>query len=186
MSVQQAGPPAILLPESAPVLRFGTDEFQDIYAWLVDEAETLDQRRYRDWMRSVTRDIVYRASVRATVAHSLNESLRPDVHLFHEDYFSLSKRTERLETEHAWAEDPPSRTRRFVTNIRVYQGPSSDLYVARSYVLLYRSRGDMAAELVSAERRDLFRRTPEGLRLAERVVAVDDAVLRTQNLTFIL
>ena len=39
-------------------------------------------------------------------------------------YASMRLRVDRLQTEHAWAEDPPSRTRRVVTNIRVRElGP---------------------------------------------------------------
>ena len=38
---------------------------------------------------------------------------------FDEDHYTLGLRIERLEGRHAWTEDPPSRTRRFVTNVRV-------------------------------------------------------------------
>ena len=79
---------------------------------------------------------------------------------FDEDRYSLMKRVERLETEHAWAEDPPSRTRRFVTNIRCWIGDSDDELVARSNLLLFRSRGDtLGPDLLSGQRTDLLRRT---------------------------
>ena len=61
---------------------------------------------------------------------------------FDEDRYSLEKRVERLEGDHAWTEDPPSRARRFVTNVRVAPIDGSDDVEARSYLLLYRSRGD--------------------------------------------
>ena len=61
-----------------------------------------------------------------------------------------------------YAEDPPSRTRRFVSNVRVRSDGSEDLDV-RSYVLLLRSRFDSPTfEIVCAERRDVLRRTPDG------------------------
>ena len=60
---------------------------------------------------------------------------------------------------HAWTEDPPSRTRRFVTNVRVTAPVMDDEVVARSYLLIYRSRGDVRpADLLSAERTDRLRR----------------------------
>ena len=37
---------------------------------------------------------------------------------FDEDRYSLEKRVERLDGDHAWTEDPPSRTRHFVTNVQ--------------------------------------------------------------------
>ena len=39
---------------------------------------------------------------------------------FDEDRYALDKRVERLLTEHAWTEDPPSRTRHLVTNVRTF------------------------------------------------------------------
>ena len=105
---------------------------------------------------------------------------------FREDRYSLEKRVERFETDHAWTEDPPSRTRRFVTNIRVWATDDGGL-VAKSYLLLFRSRGDVRQpDWVSAERADVLRRADDGLRIAQRLIVVDESVLRTQNLAVFL
>ncbi len=42
-----------------------------------------------------------------------------DMFHFYENYKSIGLRIRRMETEYAWAEDPASRARRFVTNVRV-------------------------------------------------------------------
>ena len=60
--------------------------------------------------------------VRVTSAHSLDDSTLDDMDHIDEDRYSLDKRVERFETEHAWTEDPPSRTRHYVTNVRVTEG----------------------------------------------------------------
>jgi 3-phenylpropionate/cinnamic acid dioxygenase small subunit len=105
---------------------------------------------------------------------------------FDEDFYSLEKRVSRLEGTHAWTEDPPSRTRRFVTNVRVTMLDAGDVE-AHSYLLLYRSRGDVRpADLLSAERTDRLRRRGDGWSLLARHVTVDDAVLRMQNLAVFL
>ena len=58
---------------------------------------------------------------------------------------------------------------------------------ARSYLLLYRSRGDdRPADLVSVERIDRLRPVPGGWLLVGRDLAIDEAVLRTQNLALFL
>ncbi len=102
-----------------------------------------------------------------------------------EDSYSLRKRVERFETDHAWAEDPPSRTRRHISNVRAWEA-GDDLEV-RSNVLLFRSRGDIhAPDLVSAGRVDRLRREPGGLKLADRVVALDESVVRMQNFAVFL
>jgi 3-phenylpropionate/cinnamic acid dioxygenase small subunit len=106
---------------------------------------------------------------------------------FDEDLYSLKKRVERFETEHAWTEDPPSRTRHFVTNVRVYQGEDDGEYTVKSYLLLFRSRGDMRdPDFLSAERSDMIRRSGSEFKIAKREILVDESVLRTQNLAVFL
>jgi 3-phenylpropionate/cinnamic acid dioxygenase small subunit len=164
-------------------LPFTDERYHEVNQWLVEEAEILDNRRYRDWLDLLTDDVVYRMPVRVTSAHSLEDSTLEDMAHFDEDHYSLVKRVERFETEHAWTEDPPSRTRHFVTNVRVYEGEVDGELVAKSYVLLFRSRLDVREpDLISAERTDLLRRVGGDLKLARRDVLVDESVLRTQNL----
>jgi 3-phenylpropionate/cinnamic acid dioxygenase small subunit len=177
----------ILDREPGPLLPFSSDAFHEAYGWLLEEAEVLDQRRHRDWLELLAKDITYRVPVRITTGQDLDNSLLADMAHFDEDLYSLTKRVDRFDTEYAWTEDPPSRTRRFVTNVRVFAGAADDELVARSYLLLFRSRGDVRdADLLSGARRDVLRRTDQGLRLVERVVALDESVLPTQNLAVFL
>ena len=165
------------------MLPFGDERHQRVQQWLVEEAEILDNRRYRDWLALLTDDVVYRMPVRVTSAHSLDDSVLEDMDHLDEDRYSLGKRVERFETEHAWTEDPPSRTRHYVTNVRVWPGEREGELVAKAYVLLFRSRGDVRdPDLLSTERTDVLREVDGELRLARRVVLVDESVLRTQNL----
>jgi phthalate 3,4-dioxygenase beta subunit len=159
----------------------------DVTTWLYWEAQLLDQRRFREWLSLLTDDVRYRMPVTVTtMRRTPHLSLGALAH-FDEDRYSLEKRVERLEGDHAWTEDPPSRARRFVSNVRVAPVDGSDDVAASSYVLLYRSRGDdRPADLVSVERTDRLRPAPGGWRLAIRDIVVDEAVLRTQNLALFL
>jgi 3-phenylpropionate/cinnamic acid dioxygenase small subunit len=87
-----------------------------------------------------------------------------------------------LESEAAWAEDPPSRTRRFVTNLRVRPvGP--DEMEARTYLLLVRSRFDeVDFELLSDERLDVLTRVDGRWLLRRREVLLDQTRLGNINL----
>ncbi|MGH8922410.1 MAG: 3-phenylpropionate/cinnamic acid dioxygenase subunit beta, partial [Actinomycetes bacterium] len=147
----------------------------DVSAWLAWEAELLDDRRYRDWLGLLDDDISYRMPVRVTTANGTHGPVLGDMVHFAEDRYTLGLRVQRLEGHHAWTEDPPSRTRRFVTNVRV-SPPAGDRPAGkvddvaevaevevRSYLLLFRSRGDVRhADLVSVERTDLLRRRDRG------------------------
>ena len=91
-------------------------------------------------------------------------------------------RIARLRTPMAWAENPPSRTRHFVTNIRVALDDERRIKV-RSNVLLYRNRADSPDHgLLSAERHDVLYELGDKLQLAERVILIDQSTLATLNL----
>jgi 3-phenylpropionate/cinnamic acid dioxygenase small subunit len=158
----------------------------EMVTWLDREAELLDNGQFEEWLGLLAEDIRYRVPIRLTRERgSVSETVRSLAPHFLEDMGTLRMRVERLKTEFAWAEDPPSRTRRFVTNVRprvVAEG-----IAVRSYLLLYRNRGeDTSAELISAERLDVLQRTEGGLRLCAREVTLDQATLSVRNLAVML
>jgi phthalate 3,4-dioxygenase subunit beta len=167
-------------------LSYGDPAHQAAHQFLVEEAALLDAADYPGWLTLLTEDIRYLMPVRVTTARGAPASTQPGMGHFDEDMYALRKRVQRLATDHAWTEDPPSRTRHFVTNIRTFRTTPGELRV-ESALLLFRSRGDTReADLISAGRTDLLRETAGGLKLARREITVDEAVLRTQNLAVFL
>jgi phthalate 3,4-dioxygenase subunit beta len=166
-------------------LPYGDPAHHAAHQFLVEEAALLDAADYPGWLDLLCEDIRYLMPVRVTTARGAPASARPGMGHFDEDMYALRKRVQRLATDHAWTEDPPSRTRHFVTNVRTFR--HEDGLKVESALLLFRSRGDTReADLISAGRADLLRETPGGLRLARREITVDEAVLRTQNLAVFL
>lgn len=155
----------------------------EVEAFLYHEAELLDDGRFRDWLGLLTDDVRYRVPVRIVKERGADGVSSEMFHL-DEDRDSLELRVDRIDTGFAWAEDPPSRLRHFVTNVRVRE--QGDDLAVRSSLLVYRSRWDRPAhDLLSGERHDLLRRVDEGgLRLAERTVVLDSTTLPTLNLAF--
>src|SRR5262245_19837509 len=152
--------------------------------FLYDEAALLDDTKYLEWYETcLSDDLAYLVPVRTTRERSSGTSEFSDV-IFHmkENKGSMRVRIDRLLTEHAWAEDPPSRTRRLVTNIRVDElGP--DEAAASNYLALYRSQWDSADhDLLMAERKDVLRRESGEWRLLERTVLFSHTTLATPNL----
>ena len=153
--------------------------------WLDHEAQLLDDGHYEAWLALLTEDIRYTVPVRLTRERGGGPDQHAGAPHFQDDIGTLRLRVERLKTEFAWAEDPPSRTRRFVTNVRPFV--RGDDVEVRSNLLMYRSRGDSTSvELVSAERHDVLRRTADGLRLSRRDVVLDQATLAMRNLAVML
>jgi phthalate 3,4-dioxygenase beta subunit len=167
-------------------LRHGDPAHLAAHQFLVEEAALLDAADYAGWLELLCEDIRYVMPVRVTTARGAGFDSLANMAHFDEDMYALRKRVQRLATDHAWTEDPPSRTRHFVTNVRTFRDAPGELRV-ESALLLFRSRGDTReADLLSAGRADLLRETADGLRLARREITVDESVLRTQNLAVFL
>lgn len=176
-----------LAERTGPSLPFTSELHSAIHRWLVEEAYTLDQQRYEDWLASLAEDIHYVMPVRVSTALGASFSASPGMSHWDENKYSLSRRVARFMTEHAWTEDPPSRLRHYVANVRVFETDTPEEVIADSAVLLFRSRGDVnEPSLVSAHREDVFRREGGDWKLARRVIMVDESVLRTQNLAIFL
>lgn len=174
------------IPDGPPVA-YGDPRHQAAAQFLVEEAHLLDTAQYEAWLGLLDPSIRYRMPVRVTTVKATPESDVQTMDHFDEDLYSLRKRVQRFLTSHAWTEDPRSRVRHHVSNVRTFPSPDDDNLVVQSAVLLYRSRGDRnAPSVLSAGRLDRLRTTPTGLRLAERFVEIDESVLRTQNLAIFL
>lgn len=157
------------------------------HRWIVEETYILDEQRYQDWLAILADDIHYYMPVKVTTALGAGYDTAPAMAHFDENKYSLSRRVARFETEHAWTEDPPSRLRHFVTNVRTFATDKDDEIIVESATLLFRSRGDVnEPAIVSAGRSDLLRKDGDGWLLARRHLAVDESVLRTQNLAIFL
>ncbi len=161
--------------------------YDQVVQFLYQEAELLDTGRFTEWLGLMTEDVTYRMPVRLTREKSDKPDISETMEHFSEDRESLRLRVDRLRTDFAWAEDPPSRTRRFVSNVRVAAVRDGNEVEVRSYVLVYRNRGDSAsAELISGERHDVLARAGGGWKLRKRTIIVDQASLGTRNLAIFL
>jgi biphenyl 2,3-dioxygenase beta subunit len=157
-------------------------EVEDFY---FDEAALLDARRYREWLELLADDIHYWMPVRRTkTSNELDsEFTRPgDMAFFDDNKSMLAMRVRRLETGYAWCEDPPSRTRHLIGNVRVLRADAAGLEVESSFHL-YRSRLNSEEDNWLGLRRDLLRRIDGSLRIARRHVFLDQTVLLSRNLS---
>lgn len=160
----------------------GSEVYNRILETLYDEAAALDERRFDDWVAMLGEDLVYTAPLRLTRTgpNRDRDVVRTMMH-FDDNYASILMRTGRL-SKSAWAEDPPSRCRRFVTNVRVAESETPGDYEVVSYLYVERSRGaDHHNEKLTAERRDIWRATDDGYKLSKREIIVDQSVLSMSN-----
>lgn len=151
------------------------------YQFLAREAECLDENRVTDWLELLAPDIIYDMPIMQTQRRT-DDPIAPNGWHMKETFGSLQARVARLGTNSAWGEDPPSRTRRLIGNVRGGPWAGAEIPV-RSNLLLYVGRGDSAeAVVLGAERRDVLRRTANGLKLARRTVLLSHTTLPVQSL----
>jgi phthalate 3,4-dioxygenase beta subunit len=168
-------------------LGFGDERHLVAHQWLVDETYLFDAQAYSDWLETLAEDIHYLMPVRVTTALAAGYDTAPGMAHFDEDKYSLSRRVARFLTEHAWTEDPPSRLRHHLSNVRTFATVDPDHLVVESATLLFRSRGDVReGAFLSAGREDLLRLERGQWRLARRTIHVDESVIRMQNLAVFL
>ena len=163
------------------------EDRQEIVDFLYLEAELLDTGRLEEWLALLTEDVAYRMPIRLTRERGEAGDHSTEMQYFWDDHATLTLRVRRLRTEFAWAEDPPSRTRHHVSNVRISFTRESDECEVRSYVLIYRNRGEAARhDLISGERTDTLRRVNGAWKLARRIFLVDQATLETPNLAILV
>jgi len=172
--------------ERVPV---GSALYNRIVEFLYEEAALLDQIRLQEWGARLAPDLIYTAPLRETrPMDQQNSSFVRTVQHFHDDWRSVMGRIMRLTgTKSAWAEDPPSRTRRLITNVMVAKTAKLDEFSVTSYLLVTRSRFNSPEyDLISAERRDVLRQDGESFKLARREIILDQAVIGTPNFAIFL
>ncbi|BBZ70434.1 aromatic-ring-hydroxylating dioxygenase subunit beta [Mycobacterium paraseoulense] len=163
--------------------RAGQQTTHEVESFLYHEAELLDGWRLREWLQLLTEDCSY--LVPATDAP---HSTTPDrtVFIIADSRAQIDGRVQRLESEQAFVEQPRSRTRRLVTNVRVHEdGPTA--YEVFSNFAVYRYRRGVSHVFTGEYRHLLVRGTDGGFRIRERRATLDCEELRPQGkVSFIL
>jgi biphenyl 2,3-dioxygenase beta subunit len=107
---------------------------------------------------------------------------------FDDDRVMLEMRVKKLEAGSAWSEDPPSRSRHYVSNVRIL-GVERDEITLEAAFHLYRSRLNSEEDHWYGRRLDVLRRAEgsaaAGFRLARRHLFLDQTVILSANMSTI-
>lgn len=165
-----------------------TENLRDaVTDFLYHEAELLDDRMFREWWALFSDDLVYWMPARWNLFKGptkVDEELeqRGGLYYFNDTKESLRLRVERLYTGTAWSESPPSRTRHFISNIRVKQEADDELEV-RSNFLVYRTRLEHDRDQYVGGRIDRIRQVGKDFVIARRTIVLDQAILDAKNIS---
>jgi biphenyl 2,3-dioxygenase beta subunit len=155
----------------------------EVEQFLYHEAALLDDRRFGEWLALIADDIHYWMPIRRTVTvENLHlEYARSDgMAYFDDDRADLGMRVQKLQSNSAWSENPPSRTRHLVSNVRILEVKGSEITLETA-IHLYRSRLNDKIDHWIGKRRDGLRRVDGGFQVYQRHIFLDQTVVLSTN-----
>ena len=144
------------------------------------EAELLDSWRLEEWAELFTEDAVMQVPALDDPERSPTDS----VFLVADDMPRIRSRVRQLLGDTAWVENPPSRTRHLVTNVRVVE-VDGDTVRATANFLVHRCRMERVTTFVGQYRYKLIRQGAS-FKIAERKAILAQDTLRPQGIMSII
>ena len=144
---------------------------EEVEDFLYEEAALLDAWRLDEWFALFTEDATY---VVPTTDLPEGDPAQ-DLVFINDDIVRLRSRVKRLKSRHAHREYPWSRTRRFISNVRVKETGDNVLSVTAN-ALVYRFRSGEGDPYVGHYEYTL-RRVEEGLKITHRRAVLDHETL---------
>jgi p-cumate 2,3-dioxygenase subunit beta len=170
-------PPSRVATSSAvaPVTRAEIEEF--LYA----EATLLDEWKLEEWLELFTDDATY--SVPSTDEPEGDPA--QTLFLIADDVLRLRSRVQQLLGKTTWSENPRSRTRRMIANVRIRSCEDREIRVTSNF-MVYRMRSERVSTYVGRYEYVLARHG-ESLRIRHRKAVLDLESLRdVGKVSFIL
>jgi biphenyl 2,3-dioxygenase beta subunit len=158
----------------------------ELEEFLFLEAALLDERRFEEWMSLFSDDLEYWMPVRSTRLAQDAEfefARLGEGAFFDDDKASMQQRVRKLRTGYAWSEDPPSRVRHFVSNVRIVEHLAGGAMRVSCNFLIYRSRLDVDEDWWVGRREDVVFRAGDSWKIKRRHIFVDQVVLDSKNLS---
>jgi biphenyl 2,3-dioxygenase beta subunit len=150
-----------------------------------EEAALLDAHKYGDWAQLFTDDTHYFMPIRRTRTRREmdKEFTKPgEMAYFDDDKMILLGRVAKFDSGTSWSEDPPSRTRHMVHNVRVLDNRGDELDVTSNFHI-YRTRLKSEEDAWVGSRQDTLRRDGDTFKIAKRVILLEQTVLLARNLS---
>jgi p-cumate 2,3-dioxygenase beta subunit len=153
---------------------------QMVEDFLYEEAALLDDWRLDEWLELLTEDATYEVPATDTPEGDPRGTLS----LIADDKVRIRSRVAQLLGKSAWAENPPSRTRRMISNVRIRGVDGEQLYVTANFVV-YRMRFEHTDTYVGRYEYTLVQ-GDGGLKIRARKAILDLEALRPHGKVSIL
>lgn len=160
---------------------------REVERFLYHEAALLDERRFSDWADLLAEDIHYHVPIRRNVKfgewHRENTDSESEISWFDEGKRTLAGRVRQLETGVHWPEEPISRVRHIVTNVRVLAVRGDEVDVNSNFFTYVNHLRDEVLMFVGTREDVLRRDSVTGWKIAKRKVLLDQNILLAKVLS---
>jgi len=147
----------------------------DVQNFLFEEAELLDSWRLDEWAELFTEDAISHVPA----LDDPNRDPAQSVFLVADDLARIRSRVRQLTGETAWAENPRSQTRRFISNVRVTSADGATVSATANF-LVHRCRMERISTFAGQYQYKLVRHDGS-FKIAERKVILAQDTLRSQG-----
>src|SRR6266849_4512269 len=145
---------------------------EQIEDFLYAEAALLDEWRLQEWLELLTEDVTYFVPATDVPDGDAKDTL----FLIADDALRVRSRVKQLLGKSAWAENPHSRTRRLITNVRIREANGETVRITANFIV-YRMRMDYVDTYVGRYEYTLVQRDGR-LKIRERKAILDLEALR--------
>ena len=154
---------------------------REIERFLYHEAALLDERRYSEWADLLAEDIHYHMPIRRNVKFGQwdreNTDPKSEISWFDEGKRTLAGRVRQLETGVHWPEEPISRVRHMITNVRILEVRDDEVDVNSNFFVYVNHLRDEEVRFIGT-RYDILRRDSDtGWKIAKRTILLDQNIL---------
>lgn len=159
--------------------------WNELMHFYVNEAWMLDERKLEEWLELLTEDVLYFMPRRKNVMRREleREYTGPgDMNFFEDNKEMMRVRVARLNTDMAWAEDPPSRTTHLISNLIVSPGGTDEVETKTAFIV-HKSHLETDSVLYTGWREDVLRREDDGWKIAKRTILMNANVLLSKNIS---
>ena len=153
-------------------------EVEDLF---YQEAALLDEWRLEDWLELLTDDAIYQIPPTDVPEGDSRNTL----FIVADDAVRIKSRVKQLLGRFAWAENPHSRTRRLISNVRILGVEGDNILVSANFAV-YRMRYESVDSYIGHYDLKLVR-DGKRLKIKERRAILDNEALRPHGkISFIL
>lgn len=154
---------------------------QEVEDLLYREAALLDEWRLDEWLELLTEDAIYQIPPTDVPEGDSRNTL----FIIADDALRIRSRVKQLLGKAAWAENPQSRTRRMIANVRVLGAEDENILVTANFAV-HRMRYESVDTYIGHYNYKLVRQGDQ-LRIRERSAILDNEALRPHGkISFIL